>query len=190
MKHIFPLLFILTNIVLGQTDRDNYLITIGKYSFRPLLISDGKLGPGQFSAGDDGDLKSYDIRFPKRSDTVLMYNPGGKPTKEVFVTDWYSIDLFVDSISRIDIDTLLKNRVSVSYKNQPRQVYSLTFQIMYTDGKRVHKTVPSDKIKDAIDLLHSKLPYKYLLLSNIKFYGDKNTKLEISEILGWKLMDD
>ncbi|MBL7933739.1 MAG: hypothetical protein JNL60_17685 [Bacteroidia bacterium] len=190
MRYIFLFLYVLTNSVSGQSDRNNYLITIGKYSFRPVFMIDGTPGPGQFSAGDDGDLESYEIRFPKRSDTVLMYNPGAKPTKEVFVTDWYAIDLFVDSIKLSYIDTLLRRTVSVSYKSQPLQVYSLTFQIMYADGKRIHKTASSDKIRDFSDLLHSKLPYKYLLLSNITFCGNNKTKLIIDDIIGWKILGD
>jgi hypothetical protein len=191
MKYIFSFLLLLTNIILGQTDRDNYLITIDKYSFRPFFIGyPSKMGPGEFTAVDDGDLNSYDVKFPRRSDTLLTYNQGGKPTKEVYFSEYYHIALFVDSIRPNYLDTLLKSSVSLSYKKQPRQIYSLTFQIIYKDGKRIHKTINSNNISDAATLLRKTPLYSYLLISKIQFFGDTQQKLYIDDIIGWKIKDD
>lgn len=189
MKFLFTIFFIATKILYGQTDRDNYRIKIGKYSFRPFFIQDGKPGV-KWAPGDDGDLMPYVANYPKRSDTVDSFDAYGKPEKEIFTTWQYSIDLFVDSISKNYFDTLIKQAVLLTYKNKLRQVYSLTFQIMYADGKRLSKTINSNKISDASSLLIKKFPYRYLVISNIRFYGDENKKLQIDDVIGWKIKDD
>lgn len=189
---IFTFCFlVISTAAFAQKDAYHYLISLGKYAFRPAFVSEVayKQGPGVFQpgSGDEGDLKEVWVYFPERADTFSVFNPGEKPEKEIWKSDRYGITLFVDSITPVQLDTLISSTISLSHRGKTKKIYSLCFELLYADGKRVSRTTEGNVTIQSSGLLsNNKAGFAYLLITAIRFYGDTE-KMEITDPIGWKI---
>lgn len=186
MKLITFIFLISTNILFGQIAGYNYEVNVGKLTFRPMVIYDYKPSKGVWLPGSDEDLKEFIVKYPIRTDTIIDHNK-----KKIGLTsDKYTINYFVDSISVNYLDTLLKQSMSITHKDNKCNIYGFNIQIVSSDGRIFFSSHQSSKLtfdKKLVSFLkHGKQDF-YFVISLIKFQTDKNEKLEINDKYGWKV---